>query len=55
MLRVRRANDRRNDPDETRNLWDDTGYSRARDDLRLQLLDTLMATQDRLPVQRWYA
>ncbi len=47
--------DRRNDPDETRNLWSDSGYRSVRDELRLRLLDVVLATQDRKPVQRWYA
>jgi arylsulfatase A-like enzyme len=47
--------DRRNDPQETRNLWNDPAYRAPRDEMRLRLLDHLMRTQDRLPVQRWYA
>jgi len=47
--------DRRDDPMERRNLWDDPGCRAVRDDLRLRLLDHLLRSQDRLPPQRWYA
>jgi len=47
--------DRRNDPDETRNLWHESNYRAARDEMRLRLLDHVMRSQDRLPVQIWYA
>ena len=41
--------DLQEDPDEVRNLWDSPQYKELRDELRIALLDKIIATDHALP------
>ena len=43
------------DPNECRNLWDDTGFSREKAELSLRLIDHLAGQMDESPLSEWLA